>query len=362
MGTARELLYDTVYGDDAVLYKDYLQASRPIRGYPNFFRLRDDVSFVDGPQNFGQRYLPEDIIWRAEVLGDKRTIYVVREDNSPFSLTYVHNADVDNVSLEFDQNGRLMFAFESEGRIFLRWFDPIPADTVTFEIGEGITPRLATDNYNRTTGAAGSERFLFYIREGNLYARRQSDRYTIEYLCYDFSGNAVELLEARPTLYGNFCAVVAERAALGVRATSVSTEDIQPSFLSRASIDIDSISIDSVALRDVTPVIRGTDRAGIDIDSINVNTVSVVNKAVIVSSETDKASIFLDSLSVNDVALRNVFVDVSSETDNASIYIDSLSSTTPVIKPALVLIEREDNASIYLESLTINNVTVGTDD
>ena len=101
----------------------------------------------------------------------------------PFTLVELPN--VTEISISFDQLMRPTLAFVRNGVAYLRWFDSVPGEYVTDEIGAGIlTPRVTMDDkrFIASEGYQLSDVILAYIRNGNLYYRQQRDRFTIERL------------------------------------------------------------------------------------------------------------------------------------------------------------------------------------
>src|SRR5690554_2588102 len=201
----------------------YSKYMRQVVGYPNYWRITDDVAFIDGPPETGQQYTRELFTWKAEIRKDDfneltdtidlfnisnnwETWQKTEPDNSityyykyvpkPAEETYAHTHNIDNVSLEFDQSGRFIIAFESNAEVYLWWYDPQPQQFTTTKFADGRTPHIVTDTYARTYGSAASERLLFYVNgtTNQIEYRRQLDRYNVAYQLPNAPADVVEIL------------------------------------------------------------------------------------------------------------------------------------------------------------------------
>jgi len=230
MGTAKQLIPTFVDAQPIVWNRDFVQNMRHIRGYPNWWRIRDDQSFIDGPPSEGEQYTKELFIWRAEIVKDAsdentdtlelynlaefltvteevvngETIYSYKYRDTLPALRYTHTDVIDSVSLEFDQSGRRMVAFESMGDVFLIWYDSQVGDTVVTNWGAGYNPQIVTDTYRRTGGSSDSERLLFYVDNTTkqIVYRKQLDRFGVVYTLPAAPQDIVELLKVSKNLYG----------------------------------------------------------------------------------------------------------------------------------------------------------------
>jgi hypothetical protein len=230
MGTARQLIPTFVDAQPLYWDRSYVQNMRSIRGYPNWWRIRDDESYTAGPPTEGAIYDNDLYIWRANVVKDEAgdntstielynliesltrtdavvdggTQYTYKYTNVAPALSYVHTDVVNSVSLEFDQLGRRTIAFESAGDVFLIWYDSQAAATVVTNWGAGYTPQIVTDTYIRTGGSADSTRILFYVdaSTNQTVYRLQADRFGVVYTLPNAPQNVIELLKVSKNLYG----------------------------------------------------------------------------------------------------------------------------------------------------------------
>lgn len=231
MNTAKQLI--SAFVDAPPLYWDrsYVQNMREIRGYPNWWRIRDDVAYIDGPPQEGQQYTKDLFNWKVEIVKDEdtgentnklelynlvntleesttvvngETVYSYKYREVPPELEYTHTDVIDSVSVEFDQLGRRLIAFESSGDIFLIWYDPVQSSITVTNWGAGHTPYIVTDTYRRTGGSADSERLLFYVDNTTkqIVYRRQNDRYQTSYPLPAAPNDVVEILKVSKNIYG----------------------------------------------------------------------------------------------------------------------------------------------------------------
>ena len=117
-------------------------------------------------------------VWTCYVDGDD--IMIQASDNTPEVLFTA--AGTTEVALAFDQNMRATVAFTQAGVPKLRWYDPVPAETVIDEYADVDNIRLALDDKRQVQTEQGSSDIIMaYTRAGGLYFRAQRDRFTVEY-------------------------------------------------------------------------------------------------------------------------------------------------------------------------------------
>jgi len=236
--TSHLLFPAEVQADYRLLYRQNIENMRPLREDERYWRFVDHFDFIDGPPEIGEVYTKENITWRVALKGgpsgDNSTIYVTklgeRDSENVSQDIYTHTAAIDAVSLEFDQNGRLLILFESLGEIFLYWYDPLEEQTVLKSFGFGRTPVACTDNYWRLGGSAASERFMFFVEDPSrkIVAYRQLDRYDVKYVINpEDSREVLELLQVSKTLDGGLAVVAAVQEVDGsvVQVVWVSREN-----------------------------------------------------------------------------------------------------------------------------------------
>src|SRR5690554_297548 len=257
MSTAKQLI--SAFVDAPPLYWDrsYVQNMREIRGYPNWWRIRDDVAYIDGPPNEGEQYTRDLYVWSVEIVKDEdtgentnklelydldntleettevvngETVYRWKYREQEPELTYEHTDVIDSVSLEFDQLGRRLIAFESAGDVFLIWYDPLPGTMVVTNWGAGYTPQIVTDTYRRTGGSADSERLLFYVDNTTkqIVYRRQNDRYQTAYALPSAPSDVVEILKVSKNIYGGLTVLYCYDDGLGNLETGSFTASVGP--------------------------------------------------------------------------------------------------------------------------------------
>lgn len=157
-------------------------SSQPHRGkFLNPWSRDRRVSYHMGPvrvEDTSQGLLAK--MWTLRAEGGDAVLSA--EGVEPFDLLK-RGADLESITLSFDQNARPCACFEEQGGggAFLYWYDPIEADMVVAPLEAGsTTPRLTLDDA-RQFNIANSDIILGYVRDGLVRYRRQRDRFTVEY-------------------------------------------------------------------------------------------------------------------------------------------------------------------------------------
>jgi len=230
MGTAKQLIPTFVDAQPLYWDRSYAKNMRPIRGYPDWWRIIDTEAFIDGPVTQGGNYVDDLYIWKAEVLRDDdyeftstielsnlrerltsdssvvngQTVYEFQYLFSEPDVTYTHTDVVDAVSLEFDQLGREMIAFEANSNLYFSWYDTTVPGRVVENYGEGFNPQVITNTYRRTGSIGDSEILLFYVDNATkqIVYRKQLDRFGVTYTLPEAPSDVIELLKVSKNLYG----------------------------------------------------------------------------------------------------------------------------------------------------------------
>lgn len=116
--------------------------------------------------------------WKLRV-SDDRTQLLLSADNYP-ETAVITDVDIEECSLAFDQNMGVFYTWVSLGVSKFYWFDSTVDAYVTSTL-LGFTPYAVMDD-SRAESSAINDIVLSYIRDGNLCARIQRDRYEIEYV------------------------------------------------------------------------------------------------------------------------------------------------------------------------------------
>lgn len=115
--------------------------------------------------------------WKATTNGSD---IMLSAQNSEPQVIY-SGSDITEVSLAFDSNMNYFIAFVEGGRAKFKWYDSTISDfTVTSLGATDINPRCTLDD-KRAFNNSGRSIILCYLRNGNLYARYQNDRYSNEF-------------------------------------------------------------------------------------------------------------------------------------------------------------------------------------
>lgn len=377
--------------------REYVKNMRQVRGYPTYWCIRDDEAYIDGPPSEGAFYTKEHFAWKVEIVKDAQgnnsseialynldefldttktseagdTVYSYQQTHAGPVLTYEHTEVVDSVSLEFDQNGRRIIAFEAGGEVYLIWYDSQAQRVVTTAIGAGRTPQIVTTTYRRTGGAGDSERLLFYV-DGNtqqIVYRRQLDRYGSVYNLPVVSGGVVELLKVSKNLYGGLTAVYATEVSAGVLQTgSFTARD----FAGGVNLGTDGTPIDVAVpvayagipvafnLRPALVTFTSTSTVGISASSGTVLGFKVVSKIIERSAVPDTTQFLASAGTVPVFEIKSVQRLLTAPTEQGT-QLPNLGAV-PTFNINLTLIEMLDNPeTIQITSTTgsVNTFTIG---
>lgn len=115
--------------------------------------------------------------WTCRTDGSDITI---EADNSPAQVVY-NGTNITEVSLAFDSNMNYFVAFVEGAQAKFKWYDSTISDFTVTSLGTtDINPRCTMDD-KRAFNNSGRSIILCYLRNGNLYARYQNDRYSNEF-------------------------------------------------------------------------------------------------------------------------------------------------------------------------------------
>lgn len=131
--------------------------------------------------------------WRAYLQDYK---IILEADNiPPRVLLESPDNTITDISICFNQNADLHYAWVDAGVAFFRWYDTQAASFQTMQLPAGVrTPKITLDD-KRPTQSGRSDIILSYIKADNkLYFRRQRDRFQIEYLLDDGPFISIERL------------------------------------------------------------------------------------------------------------------------------------------------------------------------
>lgn len=119
-------------------------------------------------------------VWETYIAGTLTGIIIKNEKG--FEATIYEGSDIiTEVSCTFDQNMRQVLAFVEGGTAKLDWYDPSIGGRAITEYPDIKNPRVSLDD-KRSEQMDTNDIIFAYIKDGNLYHRRQRDRYQTEYL------------------------------------------------------------------------------------------------------------------------------------------------------------------------------------
>lgn len=143
--------------------------------------ISNAVDYEDGPIGLsdpteGMNYQE----WRGRVVNDQ---ILIMSDNTEEYVEYA-GVGISNLSIAFDQNGRLHYIFREGENYYLHWFNPQTGLMENKDMGTNIhSPRMTLDD-KRIEQSGRSDIILAYINntDGSLCMRQQRDRYDVEYV------------------------------------------------------------------------------------------------------------------------------------------------------------------------------------
>lgn len=115
--------------------------------------------------------------WSCRAVGDSVQL---RRDQDAWEELLTFQAPYE-LGFTFDQNMRPLVALATRSKhLSLYWYDPLAANYVVTNLGQGRSPRMTLDDKRQFAGAQ-SDALLAYIKGKQLVYRRQRDRFLVEY-------------------------------------------------------------------------------------------------------------------------------------------------------------------------------------
>ncbi|UFK09603.1 hypothetical protein [Xanthomonas phage DES1] len=116
--------------------------------------------------------------WKVYI--DGNAIYITDSINPAIQAFAMEG--VTEVCLAFDANMNPFVGFVVDGVAMIWWYDSSIPEQIFSIIGEGVSNVRSSLDDNRSIASSYRDIILAYNRNGNLYIRKQRDRYEIEYL------------------------------------------------------------------------------------------------------------------------------------------------------------------------------------
>lgn len=143
-------------------------------------RLRD---YEEGPiaeQDPTQGLMYQE--WRSYIR--EGAIWLEADNTSP-RIVYQTEGELTDISIAFNQNGDLHYAYVEDGIAKLYYYDSVTGSFQTLVLPAGTrTPKITLDD-KRRENLSGSDVILSYIKEDNgLYYRQQRERFQVERLLH----------------------------------------------------------------------------------------------------------------------------------------------------------------------------------
>lgn len=131
-------------------------------------------------------------VWHARVVRNVDTgldDIIVGAESVADTVVY-SGTDITQLSIAFDRNMRLHYAWVESGDCKLHWYDSVAEEMTTTNFGSTfITPRLTHDD-KRELQSAKSDIIFAYLKGGDLCYRQQRDRFDTERVLKADTGSA----------------------------------------------------------------------------------------------------------------------------------------------------------------------------
>ena len=88
------------------------------------------------------------------------------------------------VSVTFNQNMQAQYCYIVEDQLYLYWFDSLINNYTATLLTDEVTSCYILLDETRDNLIDTSNNLLYYIKNNNLYLRKQNERFTIEHLAY----------------------------------------------------------------------------------------------------------------------------------------------------------------------------------
>ena len=98
------------------------------------------------------------------------------------TITTIEN--IEQVSVTFNQNMQAQYCYIVEDQLYLYWFDNLINNYTATLLTDEVTSCYIVLDETRDNLLGTSNNLLYYIKNNNLYLRKQNERFTIEHLAY----------------------------------------------------------------------------------------------------------------------------------------------------------------------------------
>lgn len=359
---------------------DYVRNLRPVRGYPNWWRIVDNVAYIDGPPTEGEQYTRDLYVWKVSILQDAAgnntdtlelynlvelldstervlpngdTEYRYKYSDIPPVLTYQHTDVIDSVSLEFDQLGRRLIAFESAGDVFLIWYDSALGSMAVTNWGQGKTPHIVTDTYRRTGDSADSERLLFYVDNATnqMVYRKQLDRYQTAYQLPSSPSDVVEILKVSKNLYGGLTVLYVYEDTPGSLLTGSYTARSAPDTVtlntdgtfepSEAEVSVVSSSLETLSIVEGLVGSSAESSSEVSVEGYTI-ALSVRSNEIDLRGTSDSASVSPSFGGLSNLEIKSSVITTDVQNDFAAVSTTSGNLSKLEIAKTLIITHQED--------------------
>lgn len=137
----------------------------------------EDGPIAEQDPSKGHRYQQ----WRAYI--KDYAVWIEADNTPPRKLLESPGNTITDISICFNQNADLHYAWVDAGVAKFHWYDTVTSSFQTLTLPAGTrTPKCTLDD-KRPTQSGRSDIILSYVKSDNkLYFRKQRDRFGIEYL------------------------------------------------------------------------------------------------------------------------------------------------------------------------------------
>ena len=308
-----------------IFFRPFSKLMRPLREFPDYWRLVDNLSFVDGPDQNSGRFTFGGITWRGKINdSDPTLIEIVSEQGLGVKESVQHTDEVVSITVEFDQSGKFLLVFEDvNGLIWLDWFDPVPSERVTEQMEAGRTPAFASTRYDKRGGSGDSERVFFYVRASDdlVVFRRQSERWQTANPLPAAPGPVTELLNVGKTMYGGMLVAAAYEVSSGVVDTFYwNAPDTRGLVLNTDRDTIERLTLQPTGIVNTISAFDAINLVQPDIEQLSLSPSGIISDIIVETKES-----VIDSSPGGGLSIEQLTFSVSGIV--SSILVETKSST-----------------------------------
>lgn len=119
-------------------------------------------------------------LWTCKYFPSEKAIKISNDSGANFAPVLSDLEGVSAVSFSFDQNMRIVVAYQIGSTSYLWWYDTNQNKQVLTDFVGATDPQLAFDD-RRSFNSQNSDVIFSYIKDDSLCLRNQRERYTVEH-------------------------------------------------------------------------------------------------------------------------------------------------------------------------------------